>query len=499
MLFNSYEFLLIYLPLTVGGFFALSAARYFRSAATWLALASIVFYGYWSPSHVALLLASITTNFLAARSILYCRTTRNVMLPLRILTIAVVANLGVLGYFKYANFFVDSINFMAHANLTLAHIVLPIGISFFTFTQIAFLVDVYQGKVQESRFIPYVLFVTYFPHLIAGPVLHHAEMMPQFTRDETYCFRLDNVLIGAAFFMMGLFKKVILADGIQPYVGPVFEADPSHSLGMLEAWGGVLAYTLQIYFDFSGYSDMAIGLAKICNVDLPINFNSPYKAVSITDFWRRWHMTLSRFLRDYLYIPLGGNRRGAVSRYTNLIVTMLLGGLWHGAGWTFVIWGGLHGFYLVVNHGWQALRARFPGRHPKRTTVLGTALAVVTTFLSVVIAWVFFRATSLDAALRILDAMFQFRGMTEGWGRIERLAAFGEARQWGWIVALLFVAWALPNSQTIITGLHEAIRMASERRGKWASFALGAIAVLVGVLAIINGSRGVSEFIYFNF
>ncbi len=515
MLFNSYEFLLIFLPLTATGFFALSALGYLRSAATWLALASIVFYGYWSPSYVPLLLASIAGNLLAARAILHYRASQRFSLAKTTLTLAVIANLGALGYFKYVNFLVDSLNFVAHTDLTLAQIVLPIGISFYTFTQIAFLVDTYQGKVQESRVIPYILFVTYFPHLIAGPVLHHAEMMPQFARDETYRFRLNNFLVGSAFFLIGLFKKVVLADGIQPYVGPVFEADPGYALVALEAWGGVLAFTLQIYFDFSGYSDMAIGLAKLFNVDLPLNFNSPYKATSITDFWRRWHMTLSRFLRDYLYIPLGGNRGGPVRRYANLMITMLLGGLWHGAGWTFVIWGGLHGLYLVINHGWRALRVRVFRHDLTRSSFLGRGLALLTTFLFVVIAWVFFRATSMDAALRILHGMFSLEGLVlpvewrdalaawlpaeGGWVGFGHLDAFGGIRQLVWITMLLAVAWAFPNSQILIGGFRETARIASKSRGTWAWFSLGFIGVLVGLLVIVNGSRGVSEFIYFNF
>jgi D-alanyl-lipoteichoic acid acyltransferase DltB (MBOAT superfamily) len=515
VLFNSYEFLLVFLPLTAAGFFALSARGHLRSAASWLAVASIVFYGYWSPAYVLLLLASIAGNFAAGRAILNHRASGRFSMAKRVLVLAVVANLCAIGYFKYANFFVDSFNHFANAHLTLARIVLPIGISFFTFTQIAFLVDTYQGKVQEPRIIPYVLFVTYFPHLIAGPVLHHAEMMPQFARDETYRFQLDNFLTGSALFLLGLFKKVVLADGIQPYVGPVFEADPAYPLSAVEAWGGVLAYTLQIYFDFSGYSDMALGLAKLFNVDLPLNFNSPYKATSIIDFWRRWHMTLSRFLRDYLYFALGGNRSGPFWRYSNLMITMLLGGLWHGAGWTFVIWGGLHGIYLVINHGWRALRVRFLGHDPMRTSRFGRVVAMLTTFVFVVIAWVFFRATSLDAALRILQGMFGLHGVVlpfewqaalaawlpveRGWVRFGHLDAFDGIRQVAWIAALLAVAWVCPNSQTLIGRFREIARVASERRGEWAWFSLGSIGVIIGLLAIINGSRGVSEFIYFNF
>src|SRR5690349_18462889 len=293
MLFNSYEFLFLFLPATLAGFFALSGVRRCRIAAAWLALASIFFYGYWNPRYVALLLGSIVVNFGAGMGILRARAAGRLPAAHRILVIAVVADLAILGYFKYANFFVDNLARLASVDIDIARIVLPIGISFFTFTQIAYLVDTYHGKVRETGFLPYTLFVTFFPHLIAGPVLHHAEMMPQFASRDTYRFRLDNFVLGLAFLCLGLFKKVVLADGIQPFVSPVFEARAGYPLSALEAWGGVLAYTLQLYFDFSGYSDMAIGLSKMVNVDLPLNFNSPYKAANIADFWRRWHMTLS--------------------------------------------------------------------------------------------------------------------------------------------------------------------------------------------------------------
>ena len=295
MLFNSYEFLFFFLTVTLSVFFTLSGFRYLKAAAAWLALASIFFYGYWNLSYVTLLIASIAVNFAAGNGILRHHRAGRSEVARRILILAIIANLGTLGYFKYANFFVNSINSAIHANIALAQIILPIGISFFTFTQIAFLVDTFRGKVQESKIVPYTLFVTFFPHLIAGPVLHHAEMMPQFARDDTYRFKLSNFVVGVTFFSIGLFKKVILADGIQPFVAPVFEADAAYALTAIEAWGGALAYTLQLYFDFSGYSDMAIGLSKMINVDLPINFNSPYKAANIADFWRRWHMTLSHF------------------------------------------------------------------------------------------------------------------------------------------------------------------------------------------------------------
>lgn len=515
MLFNSYEFLFFFLPATIAVFFTLSGFRYFKAAAAWLALVSIFFYGYWSPRYVILLMASIAVNFTAGHAILRCRSALRLEQAQTILVVALVANLGALGYFKYANFFVNSINSVAHVDISLAQIVLPIGISFFTFTQIAFLVDTFRGKVHESRFVPYTLFVTFFPHLIAGPVLHHAEMMPQFARAETYRFSLGNFMVGAAFFAVGLFKKVVLADGIQPFVGPVFDADAAYPLTAIEAWGGVLAYTLQLYFDFSGYSDMAIGLSKMINIDLPLNFNSPYRATNIADFWRRWHMTLSRFLRDYLYISLGGNRKGTMRRYVNLLVTMLLGGLWHGAGWTFVIWGGLHGLYLVIHQLWQAARERLFGHDLSRTTAVGRLLSAFITFVCVVIAWVFFRATSLEAALRVMGGMFGLNGVAlpiewrafPGWSpaalntwiSFAPLAAFGGLRQLQWIALLLGIVWACPNSQTLINHVRTSrftMRLGHER---WAWMSLGGFAVSIFMLAAINGSHGSSEFIYFNF
>lgn len=402
MLFNSPAFILFYLPAVFFGFFLIAKASH-RLAALWLVAASVFFYGYWNPKFVSLLLASATFNYAMGYAIGHARS--NVRQPRLFLIAAITANLVLLGIFKYTNFFIASVNSVANTNIPLAHIILPLGISFFTFTQIAFLVDVYRGVAREYNFIHYLLFVTYFPHLIAGPVLHHKQMMPQFGATSTYRIATDNVAIGLSFFLIGLAKKVVLADSLALYATPVFEA-ANHGtvLTLLEAWGGALAYTFQLYFDFSGYSDMAIGLSKMFGVDLPINFNSPYKSQNITEFWRRWHMTLSQFLRDYLYIPLGGNRLGRTRRYINLMITMLLGGLWHGASWTFVGWGGLHGLYLVINHGWHGLKRHLGILQSEPTTVEKT-LGMGLTFLAVVVAWVFFRAPSTHAALIILEGM----------------------------------------------------------------------------------------------
>lgn len=338
MLFNSYSFIFLFLPITFAGFFLIARIGH-RLAALWLALASIFFYGWWDSRYVALLLASIALNYSAGYLISRVRAdnpqTRWASL---LLWGGVGGNLVLVGYFKYADFFIGTANVLTGWHWALMHVVLPLGISFFSFTQIAFLVDAYRGLAKEYNPIHYLLFVTYFPHLIAGPVLHHKQMMPQFHRRETYRFDIGNVNTGLTIFTIGLCKKVLLADQFALYANPVFDAVAAGGqANTVEAWVAALSYTLQLYFDFSAYSDMAIGLSKLFNVDLPVNFNSPYKALNITDFWRRWHMTLSTFLRDYLYIPLGGNRHGQVRRYVNLAATMVLGGLWHGANWTFVL------------------------------------------------------------------------------------------------------------------------------------------------------------------
>jgi D-alanyl-lipoteichoic acid acyltransferase DltB (MBOAT superfamily) len=517
VLFNSYEFIYAFLPVTALVFFMLAARGRAMLAAGWLGLASLFFYGYWSPRYVPLLLASITANYLMGRGIFQLRDAHRLRDCRLLLAAAIAFNLCLLAYYKYANFFVDSFSVLSGTGFYLEKIVLPIGISFFTFTQIAYLVDAYQGKARESNPVHYLLFVTYFPHLIAGPILHHSEMMPQFADRRIYRFDATNLSIGITFFFIGLFKKVILADGMQPFVGPVFDADPTYRLTLIEAWLGALAYTMQLYFDFSGYSDMAIGLSKLFNIDLPLNFNSPYKARNIVEFWRRWHMTLSRFLRDYLYIPLGGNRHGPLRRYFSLMVTMLLGGLWHGAGWNFVIWGGLHGAYLACNHAWRGFRVTVLGHDLERQTRLGHAMGVAFTFLAVVVAWVFFRAASLPSALNVLQGMAGLHGavLPEQWagGPVSDwtaavaglsygyLEAFGGTRQIVWVIALLGVVWGLPNSQQLvgwlrINVLSNVSRYAVEARA-WPM--LGALSVLISFLAIINGSRGVSEFIYFNF
>ncbi len=398
MLFNSYAFIFFYLPVVLLGFFWLARVNH-AYAAGWLALASLFFYGYWNPAYIGLLLGSIVCNYAFGVWIAKSKNIQNKQL----LIAAIAANLALLGYYKYANFFIDSVNSFAGTQWSLGEIILPLGISFFTFTQIAFLVDTYRGEVKEYNFIHYLLFVTYFPHLIAGPVLHHKEMMPQFARQTTYRVNWENIATGLMLFTLGLCKKTLWADPLAAYADGIFGGVASGMTPTIyESWAGALAYTLQIYFDFSGYTDMALGIALMFGIRLPINFDSPYQATSIIEFWRRWHMTLSRFLRDYLYIPLGGNRHGRLRRYLNLFATMLLGGLWHGAGWTFIVWGALHGLYLAINHLWRELL-------PKRRWLpvwLGNLSGGLLTFVAVVAAWVVFRASDIAHAAVMLKAMF---------------------------------------------------------------------------------------------
>lgn len=407
MLFNSYIFMFAFLP---AAWVVHASARRFLPA--WsnavLALFSLGFYAWWDLRFVPLILLSIGMNFLLGRRIEASVTRGASGWAKTWMIMGIASNLGVLGFFKYVDFFLENLAAVSGTGITPLGVILPIGISFFTFQQIAYLVDVRQGKSDRYSLINYALFVSFFPQLIAGPIVHHREMMPQFFAARGP--RAYDVALGLSVFVAGLFKKVVLADNLAPFASPIFAAaDMGADVASIEAWGAALAYTFQIYFDFSGYSDMAIGLALLFGIRLPINFNSPYKACSIIDFWRRWHMTLSQFLRDYLYIPLGGNRKGPARRYINLLVTMLLGGLWHGAGWGFVIWGALHGSYLVVNHILRRLTA--PLKHPLGRRLLGAG-GWALTFLAVVFGWVFFRATTLDGALEIAGAMLGIGGFS---------------------------------------------------------------------------------------
>jgi alginate O-acetyltransferase complex protein AlgI len=500
MLFSSYTFLFQFLPATVMAFAA--ARRHSpRAGILVLAGASLFFYGAWRPIYLLLLIASIAVNFslgLRMKDPLRCRA---------IGILGVVINLAVLCYFKYTGFLFDTISTLSGLQLPLSNIILPLGISFFTFQQIAYLVDIMRGAKVERDIVSYTLFVSFFPHLIAGPLVHHSEMIPQFKRGRTG----RSAILGArglAIFAAGLFKKVVIADNLAQFVSPVFaHLDTGGGVTMPWAWLATLAYTLQIYFDFSGYSDMAVGLALLFGIRLPVNFRSPYQATSIVEFWRCWHITLSRFLRDYLYIPLGGNRLGEQRRYINLMVTMLLGGLWHGAGWNFLAWGGLHGVYLVINHLWREWRVGEPRVSTSGLSTKGLSWAI--TFFAVIIAWVFFRAKTMAGAWLMLGGLFGFEAGNSAYTPLgilrlmdlpilvgdQRLLLIGS----GAVVLALAIALFFPNVPQIF-GYREYRR--SPGHGAFARWRPSVAWALITALALSSSLFGMwqrLEFLYFQF
>ncbi|MCB1622965.1 MAG: MBOAT family protein [Pseudomonadales bacterium] len=495
MLFTTAVFAFLYLPVVLLGFYWIGK-RSTRGAAAWLFAASLFFYGYWMPQYVLLLLGSIVANFFFGSRIAAARANSDAgrKLSRDWLALGVFFNLALLGYFKYADFFIANLNALLQTDFAQPGVILPIGISFFTFTQIAFLADAHQKGVREYQPTHYGLFVTYFPHLVAGPVLHHAQMMPQFAQRETYQLQHGNFAAGLAILCIGLFKKIVVADGMAPYADAAFGgADALANLTVLEAWIGALSYTFQLYFDFSGYSDMAVGLSWMLNIRLPYNFNSPYRATNISDFWRRWHITLSNFLRDYLYIPLGGNRRGPSRRYVNLAITMVLGGLWHGANWTFVIWGALHGAYLGIHHAFRAaLPSGLAGPLARR---VGRFVAWLLTFAAVVLAWVFFRAESIKGAWLMLERMIG-QGVRHTEPLILANAGLSLTRGLVACIFLTAVTALLPNSNRI----GEQIRAGCTMSRSVSGFTVGFAALLTILLIIVNESRdSISAFIYFNF
>ena len=505
MLFNSPIFLFVFLPLTLGGFYLLGRWRSRNAALIFLLVACLAFYAYSSLFNFLILLFSVSVNFLFGYAIAHFRWGSRAWLIGGILL-----NLGLIGYFKYTGLIISSLNGMLATSFLIPAIALPVGISFYTFEQISYLIETRQQKNSESSLLRYSLFVGFFPHLIAGPIIRPHQLLPQFSAPAFTRFSWRNFALGSTFLLFGLFKKTVIADSMAAYASPVFaSAANGGTPGFVNAWGAALAYTFQIYFDFSGYSDMAIGLGLMFGIVLPFNFNSPYQSTSIIDFWRRWHITLSLFLRDYVYIPLGGNRHGPVRRYANVMFTMLIGGLWHGANWTFVAWGGLHGLFLLVNHAWRNLRGE------REANIIRQWIARVATFLLVVLAWVFFRAESFDAAKSILDGM---RGL-HGWyhdppsdpvPRFSRiLKMIGSTIDGGWSAAdmlllawfaLLFaIVWGLPNTQQFLMGEPRATnsRLTWRPTLGWAAV----LGLLFGVAFTYNvvAVNRVSEFIYFTF
>ncbi len=500
-------------------------------ARAWLVFASLGFYGWWEPAYLLLILASIAVNYGLAKGLDRVPDSRD-RARWWILFVGVVANLAAIAWFKYAGFLIGASNAAFGSEFHIRTIVLPLAISFFTFQQIAYLVEVYRRNHSAGDPGTYLLFVTFFPQLIAGPIVNFRDMAPQFDGLKNGILP-NNLLLGFMVFSIGLFKKVIIADGVAPYSDTVFGlAAAGVELGFLEAWAGALAYTVQLYFDFSGYSDMAIGLGCMLGIRLPKNFESPYKASSIIDFWRRWHISLSTFLRDYLYVPLGGSQRGPTRTLINLMIVMVLGGLWHGAGWTFVAWGALHGFYLLVNHLWRRKRASKVGQSSANSFRLKALPYVLfshaLTLMAVVVAWVLFRATTLAEAVHVFRGMFGFNGISlpATWqykqpALVDALVGFGITFKDLPTLGPLFTPLAdtlrilgkgnaLDNAGTLTALLSLTIPLVAVlvlpnsgrlMQVKFTPRTLWVVAPICAVLAAYGavGGSGTSQFLYFNF
>ncbi len=534
MLFNSYVFIFLFLPVTFLGFKFLIGLGDRHLAIAWLVAASLFFYGWWNPAYLSLILSSILFNYGIGLALSYRQDEKKrKRFRQLILGIGIFGNFFFLGYFKYAGFFAAQISVVLEVPVPFQSVLLPLAISFFTFQQIAYIIDTYRVETRERNFLEYCLFVTFFPQLIAGPIVHHKEMLPQFSQKWLSGWESSSFAVGITIFAIGLFKKVILADGAGAYATPVFAMAEQGVGGLtfLDAWVGALAFSFQLYFDFSGYSDMAIGLARMFGIRLPLNFASPYKATSIVEFWQRWHITLSRFLKDYIYVPLGGNRNGKIPQYINILVTMCLGGLWHGAGWTFVFWGALHGFYIVINHLWRTLSV---GIDVKNGLIRWSArrFSMMLTFVAVVIAWVFFRAESFDGAEVMISAMFGGNGFVlpmqaeilGNWGFIEffgldeyfsNLAALGGGVNkeivelvpaFEMIIYLLILVWFAPSTQQFMYGYSPTLISSSHTNHEQRPGLLGwkpnlwwtLVTAMLLFWGISHLTR-VQEFIYFQF
>ena len=413
MLFNSYIFVFLFFPICLLGYYGLLHLQKMKMAKLFLIAMSFWFYGYFNVSYLLIMICSIAGNYLFHRMLSH-RQSKTLMVA------AVVANLGLLFYFKYFDFFLSTINAVFGTSAMLRDILLPLGISFFTFQQISFVADTYLGEVKECPFVDYTLFVAFFPQLIAGPIVNHGEMLPQFRNLGRKPAQWDRIAEGCGLFILGLAKKVLLADTFG--AGVDFGYGNLAALGRTDAVIVILSYTLQLYFDFSGYCDMARGIGKMLGIEIPINFNSPYKAVNIVDFWKRWHITLNRFFTKYVYIPLGGNRRGPARMYLNLMIVFLLSGIWHGAGWNYLAWGALHGVLYVITRFWQRHLQKCGGQKDgaQKETSVGkvtqtsqivavkakktfmTFVSRILLFLYVSVAWVYFRAESIAQANRLL-------------------------------------------------------------------------------------------------
>lgn len=467
MLFNSFEYLLIFLPATLAIYFAITCRARSATAKIWLVAASLGFYSWWGWVYLPLIMCSIVVNYGAGTAL----CSKSLSQPVRrgILFGGIALNLALLGYFKYANFVVDNLNGLSGTDIRLPSIALPLAISFFTFQKIAYLVDSFRSETVGYNFIDYSLFVTFFPQLIAGPIVHHKDVVPQFADKANLRPDDKNIATGLCILSIGLFKKVLISDSFAEYANLGF--DSATTLNCLAAWVTSLSYTFQLYFDFSGYTDMAIGSALLFNIKLPMNFNSPYRSLDIQEFWRRWHITLSRFLRDYVYIPLGGNRRSETTTYLNLFLTFLIGGLWHGASWMFVIWGAMHGAAIVIHRLWSRYGVAMAG-----------PLAWFLTFSFVNVTWIFFRARDMSSATRVLSGMTRVLD-----GSIGKLFEMQQRRA---TLFLIFAFVIVLTAKTTISFCTEGDERVSVVSGA---------ALAISLIAMSFATAGASQFLYFNF
>ncbi|HEX2594127.1 MAG TPA: MBOAT family protein [Rhizomicrobium sp.] len=494
MPFNSYPYI-AFIVLAVLAFLFLEL-RFPRARRPYLLLLSYVFYAWWRADFVLLVIGSTIVNYTIGTEITRRHAAGRATQALLLAGLAF--NLGLISLFKYDDLFVGTTNAVFGTGFPLPHFFLPLAISFFTFEQISYLVDASQGKAKLYSFLDFALFVAFFPHLIAGPIVRYNDLIPQFHETRNGETRDMDIATGATLFTFGLAKKTLIADNLAPFADAIFGgAQHGIALGFADAWLGTLFFAFQIYFDFSAYTDMALGSACMFGIRLPFNFNSPYKAASIIEFWRRWHISLSTFLRDYLYISLGGNRQGAARRYLNLFITMLLGGLWHGANWTFMIWGGLHGTYLIINHAWRAAVERFGWRAPSGAQGAAHAFAVLLTFAATTFAWVVFRAPTFDSAVNVL------RGLA-GIGGDSHLVTFSPLAGVA-IVALFAIVWFAPNTMELLWPYRPALeppRGTSQvrvLRGTWSPTRRNAIVVGTLCVAAVLALSNLSPFIYFQF
>ena len=506
MLFHESIFIFLFLPIVVLIYLLLKKINLIKSSIIFLSLLSVFFYGYWEIKYIPLLITSIIFNFFVGSYL-----AQNLKKSSFFLCVAIIINLSILIFYKYSPMIIDNYNFLLIEKISMDYPELPLGISFFTFLQIAYIVDCSKGKVTNATFPSYFLFVSFFPHLIAGPLVHHKDLIPQFTKKLSNT--LENLSVGTIIFGFGLFKKLVLSEQVSGWSDDMFNSVENGIMpSLIYAWVGVLSFTLLIYFDFSAYSDMAIGLSKMIGIRLPENFNSPYKSTNIIDFWRRWHITLSYFLRNYLYFPLGGNRKGFYRKYQNILTVMIIAGLWHGADWTFVLWGGIHGFLLLINHFWQEIKF----------FKINKTISLWLTFLSVLLAWVPFRSGSIETTLNIYKGMFGGFGLTfpahyqgflnENLNRIlldigvqfSSIHGFGGRMQIFILLLLLLFVMKFPNTQQIFADYKPTLSASADKISslfKWKPrFFETVFFGLIGtylLLLVIQGKSG--EFIYFQF